>query len=411
METAWEVIVVGGGAAGLMAAATAAARGRRTLLLEKNKKLGVKILMSGGTRCNLTHHATPREVADQFRDASRFLYKAIGQLPPQAVVDLIEAEGVPTKVETTGKVFPVSDRAIDVRDALVRRAERAGAVLVSGMAVKGLVRDGVGFHCLVEGGAFTAESVILCTGGKSYPGCGTTGDGYGWAERLGHTIRPLHPALTPLLSDEAWVHELSGVTLPLVGCSVPFAAERSPAVSRRGSLLFTHTGISGPEPMNVSRYYTAAEGAAQPWLRIDFLPERTKDSLVTEFRRAAVTQGRMAIGNWLERELPERLAGALLQRSGLPRSQRLAELPHAKLNALLGTLKECPVRITGTKGYDKAEVTAGGIALTEVNPQTMESRLVPRLFLAGEILDVDGPIGGFNFQAAFSTGTLAGRHA
>ncbi len=411
MDTAWEVIVVGGGAAGLMAAAAAAARGRRTLLLEKNKKFGVKILMSGGTRCNLTHHASPREVADQFRGAARFLYKAIGQLPPQAVVDLIEAEGVPTKVEATGKVFPVSDRAIDVRDALVRRAERAGAVLVSGVAVKGIARDEIGFRCLVEGGKFTAASLILCTGGKSYPGCGTTGDGYPWAVGLGHTIQPLHPALTPLLSDEAWVHELSGLTLPLVGCRVPFAAERSPVVSRRGALLFTHTGISGPEPMNVSRYYTASQCLAQPWLQIDFLPERTKDSLVADLRQAAGTQGRMAIGNWLERELPERLAGALLERSGLPRGQRLAELPHAQLYALLANLKECPVRITGTKGFDKAEVTAGGIALTEVNPQTMESRLVPGLYLAGEILDVDGPIGGFNFQAAFSTGTLAGRHA
>jgi predicted Rossmann fold flavoprotein len=411
MEQAWDVVIVGGGAAGLMAAAAAAERGRRTLVIEKNKKLGVKILMSGGTRCNLTHHATPREVADEFRQAARFLYKAIGQLTPQAVVDLIEAEGVPTKVESTGKVFPISDRAIDVRDALVRRAERAGAAFLSGVAVQAINHSQQRFRCATSQGEFTADSVVLCSGGKSYPGCGTTGDGYAWAAAFGHTIKPLHPALTPLLSDEAWVHELSGITLPQVHVEAWGLSVKQAEASRRGALLFTHTGISGPEPMNLSRYFTAPELEGIQTMRIDFLPQITADDFAKSLRNPGSSRTRGTLGSWLDGELPHRLVDGLLAMSDVPRDQRMAEVSGRQLKRLLQVLKSCPVRITGTKGYDKAEVTAGGVALEEVNPGTMASRCFPGLFLAGEILDLDGPIGGFNFQAAFSTGSLAGRNA
>ncbi|MBX3418304.1 MAG: aminoacetone oxidase family FAD-binding enzyme [Pirellulaceae bacterium] len=412
MDTSWDVVIVGGGAAGLMAAAAAAERGRRTLVLEKNKKLGVKILMSGGTRCNLTHHATPRQMADEFREAARFLYKSIGQFPPQAVIDTIEAEGVFTKVEENGKVFPISDRAIDIRDALVRRTERVGAVLLSGVAVQNITHDpALGFRCATSNGEYSGTSLILCTGGKSYPGCGTTGDGYAWAEAFGHTITPLHPALTPLLSSDNWVHDLSGITLPRVRVEAWGESSSRAEASRCGPLLFTHTGLSGPEPMNLSRFYTNPNSSEIKIMRVDFLPDISVEEWNSSVRNNQKNRSRSSIAARLEGELPQRLIDCLLSLAEVPRDRRLAELSGAELKRLTHVLKSCPVHISGTKGYDKAEVTAGGIALAEVNPSTMESRCFPGLFLAGEILNVDGPIGGFNFQAAFSTGTLAGKNA
>ncbi|MEQ1904075.1 MAG: NAD(P)/FAD-dependent oxidoreductase [Pirellulaceae bacterium] len=407
----FDVVIIGGGAAGLMAAAAAGARGKRTIVLEKNKKIGVKILMSGGTRCNITHDCSPREIADQFGHAAKFLYKAIGQLPPQEVVQIVEGEGVLTKIESTGKVFPVSDHAIDVRDALLRRAKSNGAHFLSGVAVKSIERQDGNFVCHSDAGVFTAPSLIICCGGKSYAGCGTTGDGYGWAKQFGHTVRPPHPALTPLTTDEQWVKDLSGITLERVRCEILRVGESKPLASRVGSLLFTHTGLSGPEPMNLSRYVTSMEAEPAKRFRIDFSPDTSADAFVQHARELARTHPKSTIAAALLAELPSRLIEVLFDRCQIPAGQKLADFSTAQLMRLRDAVKGTEIQISGTRGFDKAEVTAGGVELSEVNPATMESRLVPRLFFAGEILNVDGPIGGFNFQAAFSTGTLAGKYA
>ena len=422
MQTRWDVIIVGGGAAGLWAAGTAAARGKQVLVLEKNNKAGVKILMSGGTRCNITHHCDSRKIAEAFGKNGRVLLSVLSRLSPQDVVRQIEQEGVATKVEETGKVFPASDRAIDVRDAIVRRLTREGASLVTGAAVQSVrpaAIAGAGFEVVVQVQAqsamnLTCDSVLLTTGGLSYSGCGTNGDGYPWAQGMGHTITPLRPALTPLLSHEAWVHELSGITLDdaevtarVIGADAKLAKlERA---TSRGGLLWTHFGCSGPTAMNVSRCFSDLQSHSPASMVVDLLPDLSREACEQWLIDAAKESNR-TITNVLSQRIPKRLASALVAIAGSTNDVHTSELSKKIRNSLVERLKALSVPIHGTRGYPKAEVTAGGVALGEVNFQDMQSRKTPGLFFAGEILDLDGPIGGFNFQAAWSTGHTAGLH-
>jgi predicted Rossmann fold flavoprotein len=422
MQTRWDAIIVGGGAAGLFAAGTAAARGRKVLVLEKNNKAGVKILMSGGTRCNITHHCDNRKIAEAFGKNGRVLLSVLSRLSPQDIVQLMEHEGVPTKVEDTGKVFPVSDRAIDVRDAIVRRLAREGASLVTGAAVQSVRKlpvENAGFEVVVQihdnaTTTLTAESVLLTTGGLSYSGCGTTGDGYPWAESMGHTITPLRPALTPLLSNEAWVHDLSGITLDdaEVTARVQGADTKQIKLERavsRGGLLWTHFGCSGPTAMNVSRCFSDMDQPYAASMAVDLLPDLSREACEQWLLDAAKESNR-TITNVLSQRIPKRLATALVAIAGSSNDVHTSELSKKLRNGLVERLKALQVPIHGTRGYPKAEVTAGGVALGEVNFQDMQSRKTPGLYFAGEILDLDGPIGGFNFQAAWSTGHAAGLH-
>ena len=422
MQTRWDVIIVGGGAAGLWAAGTAAARGKQVLVLEKNNKAGVKILMSGGTRCNITHHCDSRKIAEAFGKNGRVLLSVLSRLSPQDVVLQIEQEGVATKVEETGKVFPASDRAIDVRDAIVRRLTREGASLVTGAAVQSVrpaAIAGAGFEVVVQVQAqsamnLTCDSVLLTSGGLSYSGCGTNGDGYPWAQGMGHTITPLRPALTPLLSHEAWVHELSGITLDdaevtarVIGADAKQAKlERA---TSRGGLLWTHFGCSGPTAMNVSRCFSDLQSHSPASMVVDLLPDLSREACEQWLLDAAKESNR-TITNVLSQRIPKRLASALVAIAGSTNDVHTSELSKKIRNSLVERLKALSVPIHGTRGYPKAEVTAGGVALGEVNFQDMQSRKTPGLFFAGEILDLDGPIGGFNFQAAWSTGHTAGLH-
>jgi predicted Rossmann fold flavoprotein len=415
------VIVVGAGAAGLLAATRSAERGRSTLLVEKNRKAGVKILMSGGTRCNITHDCDAAGIVAAFGSAGSFLHSPLAALSPTDLIDLFNAEGLATKVEPGGKIFPESDRALDVLNALVGRLRRSGAELALGEPVVGIERDGEEFRVETEQRHLRCHKLIITTGGKSYAGCGTTGDGYHWLATLGHTIRRPRPALVPLLSDESWVHELSGVTIPDVLLQVVDPATKNdkptkrrrglPAgvlIERRGSVLFTHFGLSGPAVLDVSRAVTAAANPRGLKLLADFWPQSRADAFEQQLRELAAREGKRSVIGAFAEKLPRRLVETLFRRADVPADRRLAELSGAERTQLLAQFKQCEIQVTGSRGFDKAEVTAGGVALDEVDSRTMESKLVTNLYLAGEILDLDGFIGGYNFQAAFSTGWLAG---
>ncbi len=370
----WDVVVVGAGAAGLFAAIRAAECGRRTLVLEKNARAGVKILMSGGT----------------------FLHSALAALDPDEVVQMFEREGVATKVEPTGKVFPVSDRAADVVHALLRRLARSGAELSFGEPRR-----------QVE-----ARAVILTTGGKSYPGCGTTGDGYVWAAQLGHQIVTPRPALTPILTAAEWVKPLSGVTLPDVSVQVcepapeadvspPAGKRRKPSqacgvlAAARGSFLFTHFGLSGPVALDVSR---AVSGSPQPQtleLRCDFWPTESVDELGRWLDERCGREGSRQIDGFLAERWPRRLIQTLADLAEVSVVKRAAETPKRDRQRLIETIKSTRVPVRGVMGFRKAEVTAGGVSLDEVDSRTMQSKLAAGVYFAGEIL--------------FSTGWLAGQ--
>jgi predicted Rossmann fold flavoprotein len=406
---AWDVVVIGAGACGLMAAIRAAEAGRRTLVLEKNRKPGVKILMSGGTRCNITHATDNRGIVEAFGPNGRFLHSALAALSVRDTIDFFEAEGVATKVEATGKIFPVSNKATDVLDALLGRLRRSGATLALQEPALDLHRSQAVFTLKTPLREIVTKSVILTTGGKSYPGSGTTGDGYGFSARFGHTIVPPRPALTPVRVNAPWVAGLRGLTLPDVAVRVR-EGEKTLA-ARRGSMLFAHFGLSGPVALDVSGAISGHPNPASLRLEIDLLPGK-KEAELDEFLRAeSLASGKKQLGVVLSAFLPRSLCDILLSLTGMTVDRRAAALSKVERGRLVRIMKCLSLPVAGTLGFEKAEVTAGGVALEEVDSRNMQSKLAPGLFIAGEVLDLDGPIGGYNFQAAWSTGWLAGGSA
>ena len=403
-----DVLVVGAGAAGMMAAIQAARRGRSTLLLEKKQRPGLKILISGGGRCNLTTTRTGADLEAQYGAVrGRFLRHALRAFPPTALREFIEAAGVPLREEDLEKLFPVSQRAADVVDALLREVHTAGAALRLEVAVRSVDRQGEWFHVGSDRGHFLARSVVLATGGLSYPKTGATGDGYGFCRAFGHTVTPTFPALAPLLVDAPWIKELQGIVLTGATLGSLDAAQRVITVRQR-PILFTHHGLSGPGPMDLAGDVEEAKGRGA--VRFDFAPEQREHELEASWLATAAAHGTRRAESLLPPGLPERLRASLCSQAGVA-GATLASLPREGRRRLLQCLKGLRVPVARSRGYDHAEVTRGGIALDEIDARTMQSKRTPGLFVCGELLDVDGPIGGFNFQAAFATGRLAGLHA
>lgn len=417
----YDVLVIGAGAAGLVAAAQAAVAvpGTRVLLLEKQNKTGTKILMSGGTRCNLTHDADDAAIMRAFGRPGRFLRQALASFSAADTVAMFHRLGVPTKVEATGKVFPTSNRAVDVRDALLRQAVDCGVRIETGQGVERIepLTTGGGFRVQTRAATWQAGRVIVTAGGRSWPACGTTGDGYGWLAGLGHRVTPTRPSLVPLVGGSPWTRGLSGLTLEQVRLRVDRREGKRgkrPLAEREGGFLFTHQGFSGPAVMDVSKHLTVPQGTEKFGLQADFLPTRSDRQLRDWWEglrdREGAKSPAVPLGQWI----PKRLAAALVELAlgaGTEPQLPAAQWPRGAMHRLLELLKRCDLPVTGSRGLEKAEVTAGGVDLAEVDPRTMQSRRVPGLFIAGEILDLDGWIGGYNFQSAFSTGYVAGQAA
>jgi predicted Rossmann fold flavoprotein len=401
-----DILVVGAGAAGLFAATWAgrtardAARPCAIMAVDGAKKLGAKILVAGGGRCNVTHwQVTEQDFAGGTPPAIR---KVLRRFTVADSVAFFRDAGVELKREETGKLFPVTDSARTVLDALVGEAERAGTRLVHPARVSSLATTDGGFRATTTAGDIAARRVILCTGGKSLPKSGSDGGGYELARGLGHSLTsPLVPALVPLLAPPGhWVTELSGLTLPAEMILLSATGKR--LASFTGSTLCTHTGLSGPSVLDISRHWLVAR-AADPQVRlaINWLPGLSADAC-DGMLMAAGSRGPLAV---LRDHLPDRLARTLCALAGASTAGDLPREPRKKLVTLLTAM---PLEITGDRGFAVAEATAGGIPLTEVRLETMESRICPGLFFAGEVLDVDGRIGGFNFQWAWASGFVAG---
>lgn len=426
--SSFDVAVLGAGAAGLIAAFRAAERGRRVVLLEKNRRPGVKILISGGTRCNITNARGLRDpscisgpvdeqydrreargarsIQEAFGAGGPFLGPALKALGVEATVRLFEEEGLATKIEGNGKIFPASDRAVDVLEALLRRLARSGAAVRTECPARGVTRVGDAFVVETATGPIQAGRVILAMGGRSYPGCGTTGDGYAIAAEFGHTIIDPRPALVPLRVTLPWVTELRGVTLHDVRASID-GADGSSLSQRREAVLFAHFGLTGPAILDVSGAVARSDGSESLSLRLDLLPD-DRPEVVDRWLQDEARRGRPAVAGLIARRQPRRLAEALLLSQGIPGDRVGPELGRGERRRLVASLKGLVLPVAGTLGFGKAEVTSGGVALAQVDPATLESRRVPGLHFAGEVLDLDGRIGGYNFQAAWSTGWLAG---
>lgn len=415
-----ELIIVGAGAAGLWAAAVCAHAGRRTLVIEKTPRAGTKVLASGGSRCNLTTSLPPLEAARLFgTKGERFLRRAFSNLPPIAVRGHFEALGVPTEEAPLDKVFPSSQRAVDVRDALLRDAREAGAEFRYDCTVADVRKEG-GAWCveLVDGEVLRAPRLLLSPGGMSYARTGTTGDGYAWLKRLELELVEPVPALAPLSSDADWVHELSGIAVQDASCKLR-DMDGKLLGKRERPVLFTHRGLSGPGAMDLSvhvaRGIVEARKRGRPgasfWFSIDLCPTLERDDLRAKLIEVAGRPGSPRLARALDGELPRRLIDAACRQAGLEPNPLAASITKPQRHLLIEALKGLDVPISGTLGFDLAEVTAGGLALHEVSPATMEVRAHPGLYVFGELLDIDGPIGGLNFQSAFATAELAAKAA
>lgn len=407
-----EIAIIGGGAAGLATAIFAARKCRRhgversIVVFDGAKRLGAKILISGGGRCNVTNDVV---TADDFSGGSRnVIRRVLAAFSADRTVEFFREIGVPLHVEPGGKLFPDSNRARTVLDALIGEAERLGVEIRTNHRVTAIARvegDAIGFEISMPHGTIAARSVVLATGGLSVPKTGSDGTGYQLAEALGHSILPRMPALVPLVLDREFHQPLSGVSHE---AAVILHVEGSKPLRLGGSLLWTHFGVSGPVVLDASRHWHAARGAGhEVTVSISFLPGDDFESAERKFLELAVSQPRQSLLTALAQLVPARVADAVLDQLQLNRATPLGQLPREARRLLVQALLDWPLAVRDSRGFQYAEVTAGGVPLDEVDTGTLESRRSPGLYLVGEILDVDGRIGGFNFQWAWSSAWVA----
>ena len=404
MAAQYDVIVVGGGPAGMFAAITAAGQGSRVLLLEKNDRLGKKLLITGKGRCNVTNNCTPDEVLKNVPRNGRFLYSALDRFGPQDIMDFLESRGCPLKTERGNRVFPVSDQSKSVLAALERALTLAGVTRRQGRVTGLLTREGRCVGVSTAEGDLTARAVILATGGKSYPLTGSTGDGYGLAASLGHTIVEPRGSLVPMESpDPAW-RKMQGLSLRNVDVKL-LNAKGKAAYRDFGELLFTHFGLSGPTILSASAHMKPGETYR---IAIDLKPALDEGKLDKRLLRDLEQYQNRQMENAMCDLLPSSMIPVILDRSGIDPDQQANSVTKAQRRVLLEQLKGFCVEISGLRPVEEAIITSGGVKTGEIDPHTMESKKASGLYFAGEIIDCDAYTGGFNLQIAWSTAYAAG---
>ena len=411
MDSRKQIIIVGGGAAGLLAAIRASELGGAVILIEKMRELGRKILISGKGRCNVTNDCDREEFLRAFGREGRFLYSAWDELDNKKLRELLHAWGCPTVVERGQRVFPVSQSAREVRDLLVTKAEAVGVKIWSDSLVREIKRVKSHFQVTLKSGVkVEAEKLILATGGVSYPGTGSSGDGVKWAENLGHQIVPLRGALVPLVTEEEWVPLLQGLSLKNVRASLWQKGKEKE--SDFGEMLFTHYGVSGPIVLTMSKLAGELLEKEEPlWLKIDLKPALSVEQLDARIQRDFEKFSRKKAENGFDELLPQKLIPVMLELAKIDPEKPIHQITRKERLALLENIKNLTMKVVEQRPIAEAIVTAGGVNLKEVNHQTMESKLIPNLYFAGEILNLSGWTGGYNLQAAFSTGWVAGQSA
>ncbi|HZK43702.1 MAG TPA: NAD(P)/FAD-dependent oxidoreductase [Syntrophomonadaceae bacterium] len=407
-----KIIVVGGGPAGMIAAITAAEHGAEVILLEKKEQVGKKLKITGKGRCNITSADVNNFIAGYAKNG-HFLYSALNEFSNFDLIEFFNKRGLMTKVERGKRVFPVTDNADDVVKVLYETMKRLGVAVYPHVAID---KMGVVDKKLVSVSAgndnFPCDAVIVATGGMSYPGTGSTGDGYKWAKSAGHTLIEPRPALVPLVVQEGWIKELQGLSLKNVQVNV-FQDDGKKIGDDFGEMLFTHYGVSGPIILSLSRkigdYLATRAGNAQ--LIIDYKPGLTVEQLENRLQRDFEKYSRKQFKNALDDLLPQKLIPVIIKLSGIDAEKPVHQITREERKEVLDLLKKFTLTITATRSFKEAVVTAGGVEVKEIDPKTMQSKLVEGLFFAGEILDIDGYTGGYNLQAAFSTGYVAGKYA
>lgn len=404
----FDTVVIGGGPAGMMAAIGASENGGHVLLLEKNATLGRKLLITGKGRCNITQvSCDDKEFVEKLGKKGRFMFSSLNAFGPQDVIDFFEKNGVETRVERGGRVFPVSDDAKDVLKVLTQVMKKNGVKILTGKKVLGFdVKGGKIESVKIEGSEFLADKFVVATGGKSYPVTGSTGDGYSWAKELGHTIVDPRPSLVPLKVKEQWVKDLQGLSLKNVRLNV-FQNEKK-VDSRFGEMLFTHFGISGPIVLDVSKKIGELLKDGGVELSVDLKPALDFGQLKQRLQRDFNNNPKKSFRNYLPDLLPKKMVEVMLELSEIEPDKQLCVIGGDEKKKLTSLLKDLRMEVEGLLDFDHAIVTTGGVDLRQVDSKTMQSRIVENLYFAGEILDLDAPTGGFNLQICWSTGYVSG---